>query len=170
MPVEIPPSVLAEGNVKVVFVPTLASVTAPTAVALNAGVDISCYLMPDWDGPTATQNTGSSRRFCSREDFQRLGRVSWTVPPLVYSYGPQDDTGEINAAREALAAGVEGFLVVGFGIAPDEDFAASDKVDVFPVEAGVQVKQARGADEFAPLTITQTLAVTGTVAQDSTVA
>jgi len=163
MTVSIPDSVLAEGNVKVVFVPTLATVSA---VTLNAGVDISCYLMADWDGPTAAQNTGESRRFCSRESFQRLGRTTWTIAPLVYTYGPQDDAGDINAAREALAEGTEGFLVVGFGIEPSADFAATDIVDIFPVEAGVQVKNPRGADEFAPLTITQTLAVTNLVRQD----
>lgn len=167
MTVSIPDSVLAEGNVKVVFVPTLASVSA---AILNAGVDVSCYLMPDWDGPTATQNTGESRRFCSRESFQRLGRKSWSIPPLIYTYGPQDDAGDINAVRDALADGVEGFLVVGYGIEPESEFAAGDFVDVFPVEAGVQVKQARGADEFAPLTITQTLAVTNVVRQDVAVA
>lgn len=163
MTVSIPDSVLAEGNVKVVFVPTLASVTA---AALNAGVDISCYLMPDWDGPTASQNTGESRRFCSRESFQRLGRTSWSIAPLIYTYGPQEDAGEINAVRDALAQGVEGFLVVGFGIEPSEDFATGDFVDIFPVEAGTQVKNPRGADEFAPLTVTQTLAVTNVVRQD----
>lgn len=170
MTVSIPDSVLAEGNVKVVFVPTLASVTAPTAVALNAGVDISCYLMAEWDGPTPTQNTGESRRFCSRESFQRLGRTTWAIPPLTYTYGPQDDAGEINAARDALAPDTEGYLVIGYGLDPAEDFTAGDFVDVFPVECGVQAKPARGADEFAPLTITQTLAVTSTVSQDSLVA
>ena len=170
MPVLIPDSVLAEGNVKVVFLPTLASLTAPTAVALNAAVDISCYLMADWDGPTPTQNTGESRRFCSRESFQRLGRTTWAIPPLSYTYGPQDDAGDINAARDALAPGTEGFMVIGYGLDPADDFAAGDVVDVFPVECGVQAKPARGSDEFAPLTIMQTLAVTSTVAQDSVVA
>lgn len=167
MTVSIPESVLAEGNVKAVFVPTLAAVSAAT---LNAGVDISCYLMPDWDGPTATQNTGESRRFCSRESFQRLGRKSWTIPPLVYTYDPQNAAGDANAVYDALAEGNEGFLVVGYGIEPESDFAAADLVDVFPVECGVQVKNARGSDEFAPLTVTQTLAVVNVVRQDVAVA
>jgi hypothetical protein len=166
MPVTIPDSVLAEGNVKAVFVPTLATVSAAT---LNAGQDISCFLMPDWDGPTATQSTGESRRFCSRESFQRLGRTSWSVPPLVYTYDPQTPAGDANAVYDALAEGNEGFLVVGYGIQPEDDFAATDLVDIFPVECGVQVKNARGSDEFAPLTVTQTLAVTNVVRQDAAV-
>lgn len=167
MTIEIPESVLAEGNVKAVWVPTLASVTV---AVLNAGVDISCYLMPDWDGPTATQNTGESRRFCSRESFQRLGRKTWSIPPLMYTYKPQDAGDDANAVYDALAEGNEGFLVVGYGIEPESAFAAADLVDVFPAECGVQVKNARGADEFAPLTVTQTLAVTNLVRQDVAVA
>lgn len=166
MTVTIPDSVLAEGNVKAVFVPTLATVSAAT---LNAGTDISCYLMPDWDGPTASQNTGDSRRFCSRETFQRLGRKTWTIPPLVYTYDPQTAAGVPNEVYDALTEGNEGFLVVGYGIDPADAFVATDLVDVFPVECGVQVKNARGADEFAPLTVTQTLAVTNTVRQDAPV-
>lgn len=170
MSVEIPESVLAEGNVKIVFVPTLASQTAPSIAVLNAGVDVSCFLMPDWDGPTATQNTGDSRRFCSRETFQRLGRKTWTIPPLVYTYVPQEAGGDGNEAYDALAEGNEGFLVVGYGVDPADPFAVADLVDVFPVECGVQVKGARGSDEFAPLTVTQTLAVTNTVHQDAATA
>jgi hypothetical protein len=161
MTVTIPESVPAEGNVKAVFVPTLTSTSAPSAAELNGGTDISCYLMPDWDGPTATQNTGDDRRFCSRQTFTRLGRVTWSIAPLTYTYDPQATTGTANDVYDALAEGNEGFLVVGYGIDAAADFASSDKVDVFPVEAGVQVKAARGTDEFAPLTVTQTLAVTG---------
>lgn len=170
MPIVIPDSVLAEGNVKAVFVPTLASQTAPSAATLNAGTDISCYLLPDWDGPTAAQNTGDSRRFCSRETFGQLGRVTWSVSPLVYTYDPQTAAGVPNEVYDALTAGNEGFLVIGYGIDAGTDFVATDIVDVFPVQAGVQVKSARGADEFAPLTVTQTLTVTNTVNQDAVVA
>ena len=170
MTVSIPESVLAEGNVKAVFVATLASQTAPSAAILNAGTDVSCYLMPDWDGPTATQNTGDDRRFCSRQTFTRLGRVQWEIAPLVYTYDPQTAAGDPNKVYDALAEGNTGFLVIGYGIDAAAVFASTDKVDVFPVGCGVQVKAARGADEFAPLTVTQTLAVTNVVNQDATVA
>lgn len=163
MTISIPESVLAEGNVKAVFVPTFAT---NSAALLNAGVDISCYLMPDWDGPTATQNTGESRRFCSRESFQRLGRKTWAVPPISYTFKPQDAGDPANAVYDALGEDTEGFLVVGYGIEPEAEFATGDLVDVFPVQAGVQNKNARGADEFAPLTVTQTLAVVGPARQD----
>lgn len=172
MPIVIPDFVLAEGNVKAVFIPTLASESAPSVAALNgvSAVDVSCYLLPDWDGPTASQNTGETRRFCSRQTFGQLGRVTWSVSPLVYTYVPQDPGGDGNEVYDALAAGNEGFLVIGYGIDAGSDFTAGDVVDVFPVQTGVQVKAARGADEFAPLTVTQTLTVTNTVTQDAVTA
>lgn len=166
MTISIPESALAEGSVKAVFVPTAAT---DSAALINAGVDISCFLMPDWDGPTPTQNTGESRRFCSRESFQRLGRTTWAIPALSYTYLPQQlgtPGHAANAVYEALAAGNEGILYIGYGIEPSDDFAATDVVDRFPVECGTQGKPARGADEFAPLTVTQTLAVIGPVDQD----
>lgn len=172
MPIVIPDFVLAEGNVKAVFIPTLVSQSTPSAAALNGGtaVDVSCHLLPDWDGPTASQNTGDSRRFCSRETFGQLGRVTWSVSPLVYTYVPQDPGGDGNEVYDALASGNEGFLVIGYGIDAGAAFASGDIVDVFPVQAGVQVKAARGSDEFAPLTVTQTLTVTNSVTQDAVVA
>lgn len=175
MTVSIPESVTAEGNVKVSFVPTIADVsTGPTVAELSAGIDISCYLMPDWDGPTASQNTGEDRRFCSRQTFTRLGRSQWEISPLVYTYLPQELGTPGHAANEVyetLAPDTTGYFVVGYGLDPaDGAFAAADIVDIFPSECGIQVKQARGSDEFAPLTVTQTLAVTGVPTLDKAVA
>lgn len=175
MTVSIPESVTAEGNVKAVFTTAIVPpLTTPTPTELNGAtaVDISCYLMPDWDGPTATQNTGEDRRFCSRETFTRLGRNQWEISPLVYTYLPQElgTPGDAaNEVYEALPPDTTGYLVVSYGKDPSTAFAAGDIVDVFPVEAGVQVKQARGTDEFAPLTVTQALAVTGVPTLDAVV-
>lgn len=171
MTVSIPESVVAEGNVKVVFVPVIADPAAPTVTELTAGTDLSCYMMSGWEGLTAEQNTGEDRRFCSTEVFQRLGRTSWTVSPLSYTYLPQgDDTGDANAVYDALAKDNTGFLVVGYGIDPAVDFAMANLVEVAPVKCGVQIKATTGEDEFAPLTVSQTLGVTGTVTQDAVVA
>lgn len=166
MTVTIPESVTAVGNVKAIFVPTLAT---NSAAILNAGVDISCFLLPDWDGPTPTQASGETRRFCSRQSFDRLGRVRWTIAPLIYTYLPQElgtPGHAANAVYEALAEGNTGFVVIGYGIDSANPFTATDIADKFPVECGVQGKASRGADEFAPLTVTQTLSVTGPVVQD----
>lgn len=173
MTVSIPESVTAEGNVKALFVPAIASVsTGPTVAELTAGIDVSCYLMPDWDGPSATQNTGEDRRFCSKQTFTRLGRSQWEVSPLIYTYLPQElgtPGDDANEVYETLSPDTAGYLVVAYGFDPADTLAANDVVDIFPIEAGIQVKQARGSDEFAPLTVTQTLAVTGVPTLDKKV-
>lgn len=161
MTVTIPASIDAEGNVKVVWVPVIAG-AAPTAAELLAGTDITCYLMPDWDGPTAAQNVGEDRRFCSKQVFDRLGRVKWSIADLNYTYDPQAATSTApNKAFLALATGNVGNIVVAYGADPTIALAAGKKVDIFPSKCGQQVKAARGADEFAPLVVKQTLAVTG---------
>lgn len=170
MTVEIPEWVAAEGNVKAVFVPTLASLTAPSVAVVNAGVDVSCFLLPDWDGPGGTQNRGEQRRFCSRETFEVLGREKNSIAPLTYTYLPQElgtPGHDGNALYEALAPGNTGFLVVGYGLDPADPFVAGDIVDVIPIEAGRRNKDARGSDEFSPLTVTQEIGVTGSKAEDS---
>lgn len=171
MTVEIPEFVLAEGNVKAMFVPTVASMVAPDASTILAdGIDISCFLMPDWAGPSAAQNLGDSRRFCSRQTFQQGGRTTWSIAPLSYTYLPQElgTPGHAgNEVYEALAAGNTGVVIIGYGIDPAANFAAGDIADLFPVECLAQTKPANGSDEFAPLIVTQTLAVSGVVALDS---
>lgn len=170
MTVEIPEWVAAEGNVKAVFVPTVADLSAPSIAIVNAGVDVSCYLMPDWDGPGGTQNKGEQRRFCSKETFDVLGRIKRNVAALSYTYLPQElgtPGAPGNEVYEALAQGNTGVLVVGYGLDPADPFAIGDVADLIPVECGFQMKPARGADEFAPLIVTQELGVTGAVATDS---
>lgn len=164
MTVTIPESVTAEGNVKIVFLPALADPAAPSAAALVAStaVDVSCFLMPDWGGITGTQAVGDDRRFCSKESYQRLGRITRTVAPMTYTYLPQEtDSHAANKARAALEEGNTGWLVVGYGVDPADSFTTGDLTRSVPVECGYQNHNAAAADEFAPLTITQTLGVVG---------
>jgi hypothetical protein len=173
MTAEIPEFVTAEGNVKAAFVTTIANLAAPTATELNAGQDISHHLMPDWDGPGGEQSTGDQRRFSSRQTFQVLGRTSRNVSPISYTYLPQmlgTPGSDGNEVYEALVPGTEGFLVTGYGVDPDGVWAASDVVDILPVECGERFKGARGEDEFAPLTVMQSFGVKGVITEDSEVA
>ena len=173
MTVSIPESVTAEGNVKVIFVPALADPAEPKLTELNAAtaVDISCFMMPDWDGANAEQSTGEDRRWCSKESFDRLGRIKWSIAPLTYTYLPQGlPSLPGNKAYAGLTQGNTGFVVVVYGVDAQAPLSVADIADVLPVECGVQNKNAKGADEFAPLTVTQTLGVTGSVHQNKAIA
>lgn len=170
MTVTIPDYVQAQGNVKVVFTTTISD--PPVSSDYTAATDLSCYLMPDWAGPSADQNSGTTARFCSTQTYQVPGRTTYALAELTYTIDPQGAGGNGNGSTvyDALSADTKGFVTIGYGIDPANDFAASDVVDVFPVTCGAQVKNVSGQDEFAPLTASQTLYVTGEVMQDQTLA
>lgn len=176
MTTSIPESVTAEGNVKAAFIPAISNLaTGPTVAEMTAGILISNYLMPDWDGITGTQNKGEDRRFGSKQVFQKLGRINNEVATLTYTYLPQElgtPGDEANEVYETLAPGTNGYLVLGYGLDAENDaaFVADDVVDVVPVTCGEQFKAARGSDEFAPLTVTQELVVTGLKITDREIA
>lgn len=171
MTIEIP-EVFAEGNVRAAFIPSIANLaTGPTVAEITAGVLIGPYLMPDWDGFTGTQNKGESRRFSSREVYQRFGRTAHTIAPLSYTYNPQQlgtPGAPGNEVYEACAEGNLGYLVLGYGLLAEDEvtgealpFEANDIITFAPAECGEQFESSRGADEFAPLTVMQELIVKG---------
>lgn len=172
MTVVFPEGVPAEGNVKVLFLSALADINDPTLAELNAGIDLSCYLLGTFS-LGGEQATGTDRRLCSKETFQTLGRVARSVSPLTYVYDPQAAPGaEDNEAYETLEENTQGYLAVRYGLdAIDVALAATQKVDIAPVTCGFQSKDAIPEDdEFAKLTVTQTLVVTGPVAVDVPIA
>lgn len=173
MAVVTPDGVQAEGNVKVVFIPTLVSTTTPSAAALNGvtAVDLSGYIKGGTFSPTAEQSTGDDRRLASRESYQVLGRVTRGFDDVQYVYDPQNTTPTENKAYTTLTEGVTGYIVARWGIAATTDFATGQKVDVIPVEMGAQRKVGPAEnDEFARLVIQQKWGVTGPASVDAVVA
>jgi hypothetical protein len=171
MTIEIP-EVFAEGNVRAAFIPAIANLaTGPTVAEMAAGVLIGRYLMPDWDGFTGTQNKGESRRFSSREVYQRFGRTAHSIAPIIYTYNPQmlkTPGSPGNEVYEGCAEGNLGYMVLGYGLLAEDEltggdipFAEDDVISFASAECGEQFEGARGADEFAPLTVTQELIVKG---------
>lgn len=165
MTLSIPESDTAEGNVKVTFIPgAIADLEAVTPTEANnaANVALDVFMLQGWAGLTSNQNTGQDRRFASKEGFDRLGRSTRSLAPLQYTDKPQEtgsDPG--NKAKTALAEGTTGYVMIGRGKDPADTWADDDQYVILPVECGVQNPDVTGSDEFAPLTITQTLGVTG---------
>ncbi len=176
MTVVFPTGVTAEGNVKAVVVAAIADKAAPKlATEINAAssVDISGYVMAGQFTPGGEQASGQNRRLGSKQTFQRLGRENPTFGDLQYVYYPQATAPDANnKAFETLVNLYTGFIVIRYGLdAQTTAFAVSQKVDVWPVEFGVQRKNPPPEDdEFALLTITQAVAVTGTVQRNAVVA
>lgn len=173
MTVVFPAGVTAEGNVKAQVVPAIAVKTGPTVAEITAGIDISGFVMAGQFTPGTEQGRGTNRRLGSKQTFQRLGRDNPSFENIQYVYYPQSTTPDPNnKAFETLVSGYAGFVVVRFGLdAQATAWAAAQKVEVWPVEFGVQQKLPPPEDdEFALLTVSQAVAVTGVVERNATVA
>lgn len=152
------PSTPVDGNVAVWWVPTIADTSAPTASELTAGtvLDLSCYLTaaPDTGGDQASI---ADPRLCSLQDFEQPGKVTRTLS-LTYIRNPQSTTN--NKAYTTLIPGTAGNIVLRAGMAFDTAAAAAQKVDVWPVKAGLQIG---AAESGSVLRTTQKQFVTGPV-------
>lgn len=161
-----PMSIAADGNVKVAFVTTLTSTTAPVVTQVTAGTDITEYVTGDGLNHSVEQAEISDDRLSSIQTLQRPGRVTDTVE-LTYVYQTQGSPTD-NEAYEDLAEDTDGFLVIRYGDPFSDAFAAADVVDVVPVTCGVQRKMPPEANSV--LRVMQRLFVTGTVVRDAVIA
>lgn len=162
------PSTPADGNVKVVWVTTIANTAAPSATELNAvtSIDLSCYLTADGFSPALDEAVISDDRLCDTETFEQPGRASRS---LSVTYIDNSNTVDDNDAFETLVPGTDGYIVVRRGKAYAGVFVATtDKVDVWPVTCGKYSDLPPEANSV--LKVTQKLFVTGGVEQRVAVA
>jgi hypothetical protein len=166
MPVITPTGVKVQGNIKVSYVPTLASQSAPTATEVNAAgsLDISCYLSSEGWAPSIDNAKGSApRRLCSKVIYEQFGNTTYSLGDLMYVYNPQGVAlSNDMKAYEKLLPDAAGFFVVRLGSdAISVDFAATQFVEVWPVRLGQRLPVFDPADEFAEFMIQQAVIVTG---------
>jgi hypothetical protein len=153
MPTIEPASVISDGMVLILAVPTIMDPDFPTVNELTAPsvTDLSCYLTDNgWD-PQVTEETSTDPRLCSRQTFTRPGRNQTTLP-LIYVYNielPEEDE-----ARLALPDRTILWIAARWGVDFETPVAAGDVFDLYPVQVGVQTKQKATAN--TPLTIMQT--------------
>ncbi|GAA3699149.1 hypothetical protein GCM10022377_10210 [Zhihengliuella alba] len=163
------PSTPADGNVRVVFVPTIADPTAPTVTELGAGtaVDLSCYITGGGLAATVDEQSIADERLCSVQVFEQPGRSSNSLELTYIDNTNSPNAATDNKAVDTLVRGTTGYVVIRRGIAYEDAFAASQKVRVYPTEAGAYRPNAPEANSV--LTATTKMFVTGEV-KDATVA
>jgi len=160
---EVPPGQVSDGYGLVLFVPTIANPAAPTAAELAAGTKLTYSITGDGYNHTVTINTVTVNRLTLRQSLEYDGTISDTLE-ITYAYTNTDS----DVARIVLAEGTTGYIVERWAVANDAPIAAADIVDVIPIKASVQRKNAPTTN--AELTRTQKLNVTGTVQRDVAVA
>lgn len=163
-----PASSKSFGREKWVFVPTIASIAAPTAAEVTAGtaLDISCYLYESSARPGASTNlVERERRICDTTTFQQVGTTTYSGGEMVASLDPQAAAlSDGKKAWEKFPEGTTGYLVRRLGVAVATDLASGQFVDVFPVEFGVPVPTTTGDGESRENSFTVTFAITSTPA------
>jgi hypothetical protein len=155
----VPAGVVSDGNGLVLFVPTIADPTAPTTTELTAGTvkKLTYSITGDGYKHDITVNTVTINRLTLKQVLQYDGTVTDDLE-ITYVWG-LPTTGDI--ARLALPVGTTGYIVERWNVANGTAPAVGDIVDVIPIKAGLQRKNAPTAN--AENTITQKLNVTGTV-------
>lgn len=119
-----------DGMIKVAFVPTLTTPSAPTVAQLTAGTPLDGRLTPD--GLTIGSETASvdTSKLNSTGNSEIIGRDTFTVS-VKYVRGDQTDA---TAVQTALVRGAQGYLVVRRDKLATVAWTVADKVEVYPVQ------------------------------------
>lgn len=154
------PGTPADGNVKIVWVPTLTNPAAPTSTEVTgaSAKELSCYLTADGWTPSLDEQVVTDDRLCSKQTFEQPGRHSRGLV-IKYVENPTDPTN--NVAYVTLAPGTTGFLIERRGDDQTAALAAADVVNVWPVKAGQYDPQPPEANSV--LKAQQKMFVTGSV-------
>lgn len=153
--------VVSDGNVLVLFVPTIADTTAPTKTELTAGTVKKITYSATGDGykHTVTVNKVAVNRFTMKQQIQYDGSEVDDLS-ITYVYG-----GTSEVAFAALGTvGTTGFIVERLAVPNGDAVDTGDIVTVIPIKTSLAVPDAPVTNQ--ELTRTQVLNVTDTVQRD----
>lgn len=166
-----PDGIDTRGRAALWAVPAIADLNAPTVAELSAGFPIHCAIY-NWS-PQGDQAATEDNRYCTRNSTESQGRVKTTIEPLVYVYDPQnpDDATGPYAHYGKLAEGSKWFLVDRRGLDYEDDLAAAQVVDIYPVSAGYRNRVAVvGGEEGSKFRVSQKFFISQDPVQDVKVA
>jgi hypothetical protein len=123
---------LLDGNVKAWWVPTIASIAAPTVAEITAGVTLEDRLTPDGLNISFDTAMIDNSALASTYDTEQVGRSKVTTT-LKYKAGA---AGTTDLVRTTLTFRAVGFLVVRRGLDSAVAIAASQKLEVYPSQCG----------------------------------
>lgn len=132
-----PASVVNDGNHLLLWVPTIADPTEPTEPELtDVGVlDLTCYLTDSGWTPGFSEDRVPDNRLCTDQNFTLPGRKTF-APNITVTTNPA--TPAEDEARTTLVPETTGYLVWRPLVDHDDDVAAGDLVNVYPVMLGEQ--------------------------------
>lgn len=123
---------LANGMVKVTWVPTIANISAPTVAELTAGTDLQCLITADGLNITGETASVDNTALCSDNDTTDAGSVSYSIE---LTCKRKDSTVE-DVAWTTLIYRALGYLVVRRNAPQADAYAANDDVEVYSARCG----------------------------------
>ncbi|ROO82577.1 hypothetical protein EDD29_0057 [Actinocorallia herbida] len=125
---------LADGNVKAIWVPAIADISAPTVAELTGGsaVDLSCLITADGLGIEGETAAVDNAALCSVADTEDAGRIKRDINITA----KRKDSPAEDLAWETLTYRAEGHLVVRRNLPVATAWAAAQPVEVYPARCG----------------------------------
>ena len=140
------PSTPADGLVNTIWVPAIVDIQKPTAEEINAGTDLSNYVVLGGWSCSPSQDYISDQRENSAQDCENPGRKKISGSSIEVIDNTNTEHSAQNVAMETLAEGTEGYFVRRYGKQTDDAFAAGDTVNVYAVRVGMSAKMAIAAN------------------------
>lgn len=138
---------LSDGAIKVTYVPTIASQTAPTTAELAAGTALECLITADGLDISTDEDVVSVPKLCETTTSEAPGRSKTSITlTLVRKDVPGEDI-----AWTTLIRGLVGYIVVRRGVSVGTAYAAAQKVEVYPGQFGQrrpQKPEMNGVEKF----------------------
>jgi hypothetical protein len=142
--------VVIDGYVRVYYVPTIATLAAPTTTELNAGTNLTSFLIPSGlEGFDPQQDSVDNTSMASTFNTVLPGRVGMSVGGLIFK--KQDGT---DTVYNLLTPGTAGFIVVrANGVLTGTAWASSQgPLSIYPGKTGesyrVGVGEANSLERF----------------------
>lgn len=172
-----PRKVQANGKTSYWLVPAIVAQDAPTALEVNAvtGINLSCTLLKDFEGPTATTSKVTLPEYlCETESFEANDTTTVSIGDIMGGFDPQAAAAsDDKEAFEFLRDGFEGYLVRRQGVAADvasPDATVGQFVDVIPVEIAKAIPTQSSNAAEGIYTFSAAVSVTGAASWNVAVA
>jgi hypothetical protein len=141
--------IVADGTMRVSWVPTISNKNAPTVAELNAGIRVSSVMPKDgftgFEPDTASVDNATIE---STFDTQQIGTDSFGDSSLTLK--KQDGT---DTTWNTLVRGAAGYVVVRRYIAAATAWAIGQKVNVYPAVCGTKKEVAPEKNTMARYTV-----------------
>jgi hypothetical protein len=122
--------IISDGMTRISWVLSISNTNAPTTAELNAGVALESFITPDGLSITTTTDGVDNSALNSTQSTQIAGRRTDEIELTFKQQGQGFPPWTTFAARP------NGYVVMRRGIAAATAFASSQKVQVFPSQAG----------------------------------